>query len=293
MVSNHNVNSSGTNVVYTGFWRDWDRGKVLGATLTLKNENAAILVAALAVLVTLAGNRSWHICRLLWHSLLRSRETHKAIVKDHRRRQQVLLRNSETASGATVGLFQEWFAFGITKVLRECSPKDITLGMFVIGHAVLFIALGVLVSKIILGNTVVSKAVDTCGVWVPTIAADGNFTTESNLITEELWLNQTLNSESYVRSCYSNGGSQGILDCNRFATQSLPYRLYSDEACPFNSSVCLPDDTSAFRMVTDNITLSQLGMNGKYSNEIAIQRQSTCAVLNASLFLTEVCFLLT
>lgn len=45
---------AGANAVYTGFWHDWDRGKVLGATLTLKDRHAVALLAALAVLVTFA-----------------------------------------------------------------------------------------------------------------------------------------------------------------------------------------------------------------------------------------------
>lgn len=154
---------SDSNAVYTGFWIDWDRGKILGATLTLRDSHAVPLLAALAILVTLAGNRSWHICRLVWHVLLRSKESHKEAVQEHRRKQQVVIRNSETAGGATLSLVEEWFSFGILKLLRECATKDILAGSFAAGHCALFIALGVLVSQIVLGNVVVSKKLPTCG----------------------------------------------------------------------------------------------------------------------------------
>ncbi|KAH8659284.1 hypothetical protein BGZ60DRAFT_121531 [Tricladium varicosporioides] len=284
MASNQDTISSGTNAVHTGFWIDWDRGKILGATLTLRDSHAAPLLAALATLVAIASNRSWHICRIFWHSFLRAKDDHEEVVKEHRRRQQVILRNSETAGGATWNLFDEWFDFGVTKVLRECSPKDIVLGIFATGHWILFIALGVIVSQIVLGKVVVSKALPTCGQWYPATTVGGTFTQEGNRVYSELLLNQTLNVDSYVRSCYPRGGSQGILDCNKFVTRSLSYQVQHDRPCPFNSTACMPDARSTVILESGNITLSNLGLNSKYSKEISIQRRSTCAVLDADIF---------
>lgn len=290
MASDQENISSGSNAVYIGFWIDWDRGKVLGATLTLRDSHAVPLLAALAIVVTLAGNRSWHLCRLIWHSLLRARDSYEQAVKEHRRKQQVILRNSETAGGATVGLFEEWFDFGITRALRKCSLKDLLLGMFAIGHWASFIALGVLVSQIVLGKVVVSKSLPTCGQWSPSMTTDGSKPTEeSDQIFNELQLNKTINSDNYVRSCYPLGGSEGRVDCNRFMTQSIPHRIENNKSCPFNATACYPDAKSAVVLESGNMTLSQLGLNTRHGKDISIQRRSTCAVMDANAFKTRVC----
>ena len=42
--------SSGT-AIHVGFWTNWEKGEVLGSTLTLPSRNGAILVAALAIFI--------------------------------------------------------------------------------------------------------------------------------------------------------------------------------------------------------------------------------------------------
>lgn len=288
MATQQTITSFGSNAVYTGFWIDWDRGKVLGGTLTLKDKHAIPLLAALAIFVTLAGNRSWHLWRLFWHSLLRSNDRHQRAIEDHRRKQQVLLRNSETAGGATVSLFEEWFAFGIRRVIKESSSKDILLALFTVGHWIIFIILGILVSQIVLGRVVVSKALPTCGKWMSTSQLEtGSPSTESDLIFRETILNATINSENYVRSCYPKGGSPGVVDCNRFISPSIPYTTAKNVDCPFETTACLPNAKSAYELLSANVTFSQFGLNDKYAKDISMQRKNTCSVLDSRVFLTK------
>ncbi|KAH7333114.1 hypothetical protein BKA65DRAFT_479680 [Rhexocercosporidium sp. MPI-PUGE-AT-0058] len=261
MSSNQGYVPYGTDAVYTGFWINQDRGRILGATLTLPDKQAAPLLAALAVLVALAGNRSWHLCRLIWHRFLRAKEAHTSAIKIRRRKQQVVIRNCETAGGATLGLFAVWFNFGVLRILREFSPKDIVLGLFTLGHWISFIALGVLVSQIVVGNLVVSKVLPTCGLWVP-IASDPP-TTESNAIFNEMKTNETINAENYVRSCYPKGGSQGIIACDKFITRSFQQQTIEGQACPFKG-VCLPNANSAVTFDSGNMTFSELGLNTRF-----------------------------
>jgi len=157
MSSDQDIISFGTNAVYEGFWHNRDRGRILGATLTLRDSRAIPLVAALAIIVGLAGNRSWHTSRLLWHSWLHTQDSDKIAVRQNRRKEQVILRNSETAGGATVGFIEMWSEIGIVRTIRECSPKSIVLLLYAVGHWLSFIALGVLVSQIVVGKFVVSK----------------------------------------------------------------------------------------------------------------------------------------
>jgi hypothetical protein len=157
MASDQEVIRFGTNAVYEGFWHDQDRGKILGATLTLRDTRAIPLVAALAIIVGIAGNRSWHISRLAWHSLLNAQNGDTTAVKRHRGKEQVILRNSETAAGVTVGFIEMIIETGFLRALRECSLKDGMVVLYAVGHWLLFIALGVLVSQVVVGKVVVSK----------------------------------------------------------------------------------------------------------------------------------------
>lgn len=136
MPSNQDYVPYGSDAVYTGFWINWDRGRILGATLTLRDTQAVPLLAALAILVALAGNRSWHLCRLTWHRFLRAKGKHSSTVKIRRRKQQIVIKNSETAGGATAGLCEVWFDSGVMKIPRELSLKDILLMLFTIGQYV-------------------------------------------------------------------------------------------------------------------------------------------------------------
>lgn len=258
-----------SNAVFTGFWIDWDRGKYQGATLTLPDTKAAPLLVILAILVTFAANRSWFICRFLLHSI-QSRE------------KQVILRNSETAGGASLSFLEYWLENGIRRL--RWSLKGASLGLFVIGHWIAFIALGVLVSQIVIGKTVVSKSLPTCGQWFPK-----NDTGREKYDTwHELLLNQTLNAENYVRSCYPQGVAQGLLDCNTFVSKSIPFQTEDNVACPFSESTCWKGKDSAFAMDSGNITLSQLGLNTKYGQSISLQRRTTCAVVDAKRFRTQI-----
>lgn len=279
MATNQDSTSPYSNAIYTGFWIDWDHGKILGARLTLKDSQAAPFLATLAIIVTLAGNRSWHLCRLFWHSILRQEDVREVVVNDHRRKQQVIVRNSDTAGGATISLFGEWFTFGIRRILRIRAFKDIILGCFVVGHWLLFIALGILVSQVVIGKVVVSRSLPTCGQWVSG-RPDGpdQMTQEELLVYNELELNKTINADNYVRSCYPHGGSEGMVDCNRFITQFITHEVSDNAVCPFESTACYPNDSSAIILESGNMTLSQLGLNTKYGKDISIQRQSTCAV---------------
>lgn len=129
------------------------------------------------------------------------------------------------------------------------------------------------------------------GEWIPSIIVDtGKINFESDLVFNELQLNKTINSDNYVRSCYPLGGSEGRVDCNKFMMTSVSHVLKDNETCPFEPTACYPDTSSAITLESENMTFSQLGLNTKYGKDISIQRQSTCAVLDAEVFKVRVCY---
>jgi hypothetical protein len=52
---------------YIGFWIDWDKGRMLGSTLTLTSRNGALFLAFLVVFVGFVAAQSWKIVRFLAH----------------------------------------------------------------------------------------------------------------------------------------------------------------------------------------------------------------------------------
>lgn len=278
-----NRNSQDNSPIKIGFWHDWERNSIFGSTLTLPDQYATIVLVGLTILVTVAANRSWHICRSLGHALLghRSRKAGSASVT--RREQQVIIRNSETAGGAFITLILRWFDDGFNKKpFTNRSTSDMILSGFVLGHWIAFILAGVLVSQVVLGKLVISKAVPTCGQWYPDQKV---YTTDDSFFNaiDIFRLKRTVDAETYVRNCYPDGGSYNVLDCNRFPLRSIKYKTKSNVACPFKKipGTCWKGDNSAFKLDSGNITLNQMGINIEFGAQIAVSRRTTCAVIDA------------
>lgn len=61
----------------TGFWINWDRGVVKGATVTLDARDAQILSSFLAAFLALAGVQLW---KILAYAIHQTRATHAVYV---------------------------------------------------------------------------------------------------------------------------------------------------------------------------------------------------------------------
>jgi hypothetical protein len=92
--------------IYVGSWVNWSYGPVLGATLTLTAQNGAYLVSFLGVFITFVGTQFWTICSFLFHQL-----NAKPTADGFQRQQQIILRNTGSAAGATLALFKLPFAW--------------------------------------------------------------------------------------------------------------------------------------------------------------------------------------
>lgn len=53
-MNNHASSSGAPYPVYVGFWTNWSQGSVLGATLTLAQANANLVIAFVAFPVTVS-----------------------------------------------------------------------------------------------------------------------------------------------------------------------------------------------------------------------------------------------
>ncbi|RSL98190.1 hypothetical protein CDV31_012724 [Fusarium ambrosium] len=279
-----------SSAVTVGVWTDHSHH---GKTLTLSNRDAVALLAFLATLVSIVGVRSWRITRFILFMVCFPKSARQANRSDQTGNKtndnadptqilpyQVILRNSETPNGAALSLLTGIFPKGssITRTTNQHRVKSTILGAVALSHGIIFIALSILTSQIVLGRTVVSKVTSTCGHWI--VKVDEN--RDSTLTHNEWRLNSTLDADNYVQNCYFGSQSTGIFDCEMLASQSIPFTVFHDADCPFQSHVCRTN--SAFAMETQNISLAQLGLNTKVASQLYFRRRSTCAPIREKLF---------
>ncbi|KAM6536143.1 hypothetical protein FALCPG4_005660 [Fusarium falciforme] len=194
--------------------------------------------------------------------------------------QQVILRNSETPTGAAFGLLSYTFPWGKLAVAKNQQQlKGTLVSAIALGHAVTFIALSILTSQIVLGRIVVSSASSGCGQWA--VERTDN---ASVLTILELGLNATLDADNYVQNCYFGSTKSAIFDCERLISQSIPFSV-SNASCPFSSDVCRTDFSLAID--TGNVSLAQLGINTKLADQLYFRRRSICAPIREDLFHVE------
>ena len=254
---------------YTGVWVNHSRGSISGWTLTLPAAEGQLLVAFLAVFVTLTGSRLWTILSFLLHQLRAGR-----IPGDGRYQQaQVILRNSGGALGSSwqfVSLGWPW-----RKVATSSYWGLLILALVGLLHASSWAVAGVFSSKVT--DAVAKEALvqsQHCGYYEETKnAIDGGslgFFRSRNLET-------TTDAATYARLCY--GQSKESPFCNRYAVPQLPWTSDTNVSCPFDPSFCGLNGTAAtFRMDTGMLSSQSIfGFNTGRSDEIGYRRVTTCA----------------
>jgi len=112
---------------YTGFWINWDKGRVLGSTLTLTSRNGAIFLAFLVIFVGFVAAQSWKTARFLahHHRLCRqlsvaegnAKEPPPGVTRNPQNglfyQQQLVLRNEASDQAAA------WTFFSLARVWRS------------------------------------------------------------------------------------------------------------------------------------------------------------------------------
>ncbi|KAF2006496.1 hypothetical protein P154DRAFT_517577 [Amniculicola lignicola CBS 123094] len=269
------IPDSGSKAVFKGFWTDADQGRLRGALLTLSNRNATALLSFLAVAVTFAASRSWKICRFAVYKLLHHRAGKQKLETKLDRRLKVLIRNVGTAGSALFELAE--IAWTTRKEPRNSlwDWRPAALVFLSTVHLIGFLVAGILTSFVFRGRTVVSKAIPGCGQWFAPEPNDR----AGRLTYVTMNLNLTMDTDNYVRNCYAQGVSRGILDCGKMFSRSLPHTVEHKVACPFNEDLCVIGKNGGFALDSGRVPFRSLGINSRYADQISIQRRSTCAVI--------------
>jgi hypothetical protein len=117
------MSTSSQYPVYTGIWTNWSYGKVMGATLTLTRSNANLLIAFVALFLSVITTRLWAIISFSIHTYLATPDARDTL---HHQRQAVL-RNNGGPSGTTWTLIQLAWRWRQTPGKSLHIPRGIAL----------------------------------------------------------------------------------------------------------------------------------------------------------------------
>ncbi|KAI0531555.1 hypothetical protein GGR58DRAFT_524421 [Xylaria digitata] len=237
--------------VYLGVWTNRSRGQVMGITLTLRRQEANLLVAFTAFFIAFIATRFWRVLCFAFHRLYATAASQNAVY--HQR--QAILRNSSTPEGGIQQLVQLIWAN------RKRNGRFAPLLMVIVAVIciVTFTAAGGLSSQIstAMGTEVLIRSLN-CGIQeLKNVGAVGpqNFFALAPSRAEMIE-----NAANYAQQCYSTGAARN-LDCGRFVTKKLASFIDDNAACPFKEKICR---SSSRNLRIDSGYISsheQLGLN--------------------------------
>jgi hypothetical protein len=259
--------------VHIGAWRNWSRGPIMGATLTLKRQEADFLIALTAFFVAFVGVRFWRIICFALHRIF-STANPKDVVYHQR---QAILRNSSAPEGDIELLLR---LFWKNRYSRQ-GFKLLSTALFACTCLIAFVAAGALSSRIStgVGNEVLIKSAR-CGFYY-----SSNTDPASDRYLSLAYPAETLDqAANYAQKCYLNG-SLG-LDCNLWVRSRLGGTVDLEASCPFDERICRTG-TGNIRMDTGYIdSHDDLGINAPAKERVLWRNVLHCAPLVTSGFTT-------
>lgn len=254
--------------MYSGVWTNWDRGSIMGSTLTLPRRDADKLVAFTALFVALVSSRFWRLAAQICHRCYSTRDPRDAL---HHQR-QAILRNSVSALADSWQLaLLSWTWRGpVSRGIRRTLPMIISAVVCTAGFA----AASVLSSWIstALSNEVLISG-DNCGIF----NYFGSDILSASLV-EPYKARQVANAENYAQQCYSSQ-STSMFDCTLFVKNHLPSYSDQEATCPFKPGMCR---TGSSNLYLDSGFLDSgkhFGLNTAPSERILFRSVLHCAPL--------------
>ena len=273
--------------VFQGLWTNWGPGggAVLGATLTLSPQNAAVLVAILALFVQMAGSQLWTVIQFIFHQTRASEVPMDALYHQ----QQAVLRNNTSDLNTLRQLVRlTWAWRGRAKTPFR---RSFHLMLWAIVHFVFFGLAGVFSSIVVSAGDGALARSPYCGVFKQSYLDALNsqpatgFVNHLNLDFQAKSEDDTQLSQEYVQTCYNSTESSS--SCSSFPKRQLSFATNASVPCPFDAPVCHPQ-VSAVSYDTGFIdSNTDLGLNAPEADRISYRRLTTCTPLNDQAYITS------
>ncbi|PVH73525.1 hypothetical protein DL98DRAFT_431108, partial [Cadophora sp. DSE1049] len=244
-----------------GVWTNWAKGSSEGRTLTLTTQNGTILVAALALFVSIAASQSWGMLSFFVHQL---RTTRKPQYGMHFQ-QQTTLRNHGSPL-ATI-----WQLVKISWAWRSQSVGSFkkSIGLVVLGlvYLMMFGAASIFSSRVATTSDEILVRSPNCGIWSVSL----------HIPNADL-------SKSYVRDCLS--GYQSSPECNIFKQRAIPYLSRNNATCPFSPEMCLGAPNTALRLDSTLLDSNHdFGINSLPKDRVSYRKVATCSPVTTDGFI--------
>ncbi|KAM0796423.1 hypothetical protein BDR22DRAFT_976173 [Usnea florida] len=263
--------------VYTGPWINWSHGLVLGSTITLNQQDGALLTAFLGIFVTTAGAACWKIMSFALHQHRSLRVSQDGI----HHQQQAILRNTGSPGKASLELAHvawSWRKHALRPFIRTLPLIALAFVNFA-----LFGLAGIFSSEVTraAGNETLIRSPD-CGILNSTKPGSQ----QGVAALEVMYAQDTLAATTYSRACY--GSTQNLLQCAQYPKQQLPWKVNQNATCPFTNGICIYGGSSAYEMDTGYIDSHEaLGINAPKSQRVQYRKVSTCSPIHTKGYATE------
>ncbi|KAI1128269.1 hypothetical protein F5Y10DRAFT_292179 [Nemania abortiva] len=212
--------------VYVGVWTNWSRGRVLGATLTLKRDDADLLIAFIALFVSFVSARFWRILCFIFHRAYSTDAPQGAIHYQH----QAILRNTSTAEDGLWLLLPLAWTKPRSKIPHFRPMSTATVAILCI---VAFIVAGGYSSRVstAVGDEVIIQSVN-CGYSSPTLFP------KRSPAANSYYGDRINNAARYAAQYYSNETNAGIAGCSQLTMSRIVGNIDTQAPCPFNNTMC-------------------------------------------------------
>lgn len=256
--------------VHIGLWTDWSQGPVYGATLTLRHQDGALLIAFIAFYVGIVATRLWRIICFVIHLLYSTSSPRDGL---HHQR-QVLLRNApgpDSTLVSSIHLILSWRRQPSSRTWRRLLPTAVLSTICTCGFA---LATG-LSSRIAPANrSQVLFNREFCGYVDLSIDPANVPRIYGPIAAEGLAI-----ADAYARNCYDE--ASGIFGCGTLYHKErlLPNIVNNSSNCPFNASICLSDNGNLLLDTGFLDSHEDFGRNAPKHQRFQYRRVVQCAPL--------------
>lgn len=258
-----------TDEIHLGFWTNWSHGRIRGATLTLTRRDGGLLIAFLALFVSLVGTCFWRITCFVIHRLVSSTNPQDGIY--HQR--QAVLRNAASGTSALWSLLQitwAWRHHTRLRLYRRIFP----ITTFTLILVSTFALAGIFSSQIStsMGNEVLLSGRN-CGILDQLL---GDPTRYQDVFLP--YLTQRVHaSANYAQMCYRS--SPFFQNCPVYVQKSLSWSRH-DTQCPFPGGEKICRNSTNLRLDTGFIdSMHDLGINSPPEDRFLFRSMLECAPL--------------
>ncbi|KIV89171.1 hypothetical protein PV10_08762 [Exophiala mesophila] len=270
--------------VHQGFWINWTKGRPMGATLTLEPQNAAILIAIVAVYVQLVGSQLWKLVVFLIHQL-RATQAEK---DGFYHQQQVILRNTGTEMGAVWQLIRVGFAWR-HHVQLKATRRSLPLILIASLHFAAFNVASIFSSRLLDAGDEALSISPFCGVfnddYMASMGTSSVISMPNSLVVEYSAYIQSRyqQSQQYVEFCSTPSSV-----CRHLPRQTIPWNVTINDSCPFAQAACLPGLNQSIVLDTGLLSSHRhFGINSPAADRVQYRKVTTCTILNDAEYITD------